>query len=53
MKLVTMTTARNLNPLIIFSFGKRECEAHVDSTHALDLNTGGSAHWGGGFTVGK
>jgi ATP-dependent RNA helicase DOB1 len=37
--LVKMVMERNFDPLIVFSFSKRECEALASSLGALDLTT--------------
>jgi ATP-dependent RNA helicase DOB1 len=37
--LVKMVMERNFDPLIVFSFSKRECEALASSLAALDLTT--------------
>lgn len=38
-KLVKMIMAKNLNPVIIFAFSKRECEALAQQMSKLDMNT--------------
>jgi len=38
-KLVKMVVDRGYDPAIVFSFSKRECEAHGAATAAVDLNT--------------
>ncbi len=35
--------ARGLDPLIVFSFSKRECEAHAAALGALELNNSDEA----------
>ena len=39
-RLVEMVKKRQYDPLIVFSFSKKECEAHATATHTLDINTG-------------
>lgn len=38
--LVGMVMTRGYDPLIVFSFSKRECEQHAASIHMLELNSG-------------
>jgi ATP-dependent RNA helicase DOB1 len=38
-KLVVMAMSRGYDPLIVFSFSKRECETLALSLNALDLNS--------------
>ena len=38
-KLISMITERNLDPVIIFSFSKSECESLADQVAALEVNT--------------
>lgn len=38
-KLIGMITERNLDPAIIFSFSKNECESLADQVAALEVNT--------------
>ena len=39
-KIVKMIMDRNYAPVIIFSFSKRECEAHALQMSKLDFNSG-------------
>lgn len=39
-KLVKLVIRRGYDPFIVFSFGKKECEAHAVAMSGLDLNTG-------------
>lgn len=39
LKLITMIVERNLDPVIIFSFSKNECESLADQISELDVNT--------------
>ena len=39
-KVVKMIMERNLQPVIVFSFSKRECEAYALQMAKLDFNTG-------------
>ena len=38
-KLISMITERNLDPVIIFSFSKNECESLADQVATLEVNT--------------
>jgi superfamily II RNA helicase len=47
-KLVLLCKRNAYDPLIVFSFSKRECEAHAQAIQGLDLNNGGFGFfWGG------
>lgn len=39
-KIVKMIMERNFQPVIIFSFSKKECEAYALQVAKLDFNTG-------------
>lgn len=39
-KIVKMIMERNFQPVIIFSFSKKECEAYALQVSKLDFNTG-------------
>ena len=39
-KIVKMIMERNFQPVIIFSFSKKECEAYALQMSKLDFNTG-------------
>ena len=39
-KLIKMVMERNLAPVIVFSFSKKECEAYALQMAKLDFNTG-------------
>ena len=43
-KLVKMIMERNYQPVIIFAFSKRECEALGQQMARLDFNNGAVAH---------
>lgn len=43
-KIVKMIMERNFQPVIIFSFSKKECEAYALQVSKLDFNTGISLH---------
>ena len=38
-KLIAMITERNLDPVIVFSFSKNECESLADQVGSLEVNT--------------
>ena len=38
-----MTMERNLQPVIVFSFSKRDCEAYALQMSKLDFNSGKGA----------
>jgi len=39
-KIITMLHERDLLPVIIFSFSRRECEAYATDLAKIDFNTG-------------
>ena len=39
-KLVKMTIERNMQPLIVFSFSRRDCEAYALEVSKMDFSTG-------------
>ena len=39
-KIVKMIMEKHYEPVIVFSFSKRECEAHAMQMSKLDFNTG-------------
>ena len=39
-KIIKMVMERNLAPVIVFSFSKKECEAYALQMAKLDFNTG-------------
>ncbi|KAF3848567.1 hypothetical protein F7725_015064 [Dissostichus mawsoni] len=43
-KIVKMIMERNFQPVIIFSFSKKECEAYALQVAKLDFNTGEHYH---------
>ena len=38
-KLITLIVSKGLDPVIVFSFSKRECESYSMSLKACDFNT--------------
>lgn len=48
LRLVAMCVAKDLAPLIVFSFGKREVESNAEAVLPLDLTTGGQGEGGSG-----
>jgi hypothetical protein len=40
LKLVVEVVKRKYDPFIVFSFSKRECEAHANAIQALDMTEG-------------